>query len=56
MSAEQCTQCGTVAPLADTEHGPLCEVCAYRQAEHDETRDRFDHLSPSSLGFQWEDE
>ncbi|MGI8416703.1 MAG: hypothetical protein ACR2P2_10985 [Nakamurella sp.] len=52
-----CAQCGdTTGELSESAHGPLCPRCAYRQAQHDQARDRFDHLTPSSLGFLPDDE
>lgn len=54
--AVTCAQCDSTAPLTSTEHGDLCAVCEHRQHEHDEAVDRFDHLSPSSFGFRYEDE
>lgn len=53
----RCAQCSvTTHELTDSEHGPLCPPCAFRQAEYDDARDRFDHLPPSSLGFLSDDE
>lgn len=53
----RCAQCSTIThDLAPSEHGPLCLRCAYRQAEHDDARDRFDHLTPASFGFLSDDE
>ncbi len=52
-----CAQCGgRGGGLAPSEHGLLCTLCAYRQLEHDDSRDRYDHLAPSSLGFISDDE
>jgi len=45
-----CAQCGvTTRELSESEHGPLCLRCAFRQAQHDDARDRFDALTPRSL-------
>lgn len=47
-----CAHCGTrTAELANSEYGPLCLPCAYRQNEHDERADTWATLSPSTLGF-----
>lgn len=54
ISTQECEQCGTRAGGSAwvlTEYGLLCAVCAYRQQEHDERHENFDHLTPSSLGF-----
>ncbi len=52
-----CAQCGvTTRELSESEHGPLCLRCAFRQTEHDDARDRFDALTPRSLGFLSDDE
>lgn len=52
-----CAQCGvTSRELYESEHGLLCVRCAFRQAEHDQARDRFDHLTARSLGFLSDDE
>lgn len=52
-----CAQCGAVTRgLYESEHGLLCLLCAFRQAERDDARDRFDHLTPSSFGFLSDDE
>lgn len=56
QAASRCAQCGTTAPLTPSEHGDLCQLCAFRQAEFDDARDRFDHLAPSTFGFRSEDE
>ena len=52
----RCAQCGTAAPLQPSEHGDLCQICAFRQSEHDNARDRFDHLATSTFGFRSDDE
>lgn len=52
----RCAQCASTAHLTPTTHGDLCQVCAYRQAEHDNARDNFEHLSASTFGFKYEDE
>jgi len=46
-----CEQCGSPDSRHDSEHGPLCDACAYRQATYDEQRATFAHLSPSTFGF-----
>ena len=46
-----CDQCGDCAPLVCTDYGYLCSRCAFRQAETDDARDSFAHLSPSTFGF-----
>lgn len=44
-----CEQCGdTTTELTPSEYGPLCSVCAYRQAEHDQYGYG---LSASMFGF-----
>lgn len=48
-----CEQCGSTGPLnRDDEYGPLCDLCAFRQAE----KDNSSPLSAGSFGFRWEDE
>jgi hypothetical protein len=49
-----CEQCFTItAELTDTEFGPLCDRCLYRQEEHNE----YGHgLSASTFGFLSETE
>ena len=51
----QCERCLRREQLISTEYGDLCQQCEWRQAEHDEARDRFDHLSASNFGFLSED-
>lgn len=54
ISTECCIQCGTPGrdfQWVHTEHGLCCAVCAFRQQEHDERRENFEYLTPSSLGF-----
>ena len=46
-----CEQCGAPGARTPTEYGLLCDQCAYRQADYDERREAFAHLSPSSFGF-----
>ena len=52
MAIPSCDQCGTRDSQAvPTDYGLLCQLCAFRQAEHDERRDTFAALTPRSLGF-----
>ena len=46
-----CEQCGGTGAGHETEYGLLCDGCANRQSEHDERRESFAHLTPTSLGF-----
>ena len=46
-----CEQCGSRARPPRPSTGALCESCAFRQVMHDERRARFEHLSPSTFGF-----
>ncbi len=46
-----CEQCGAPGACHESEHGLLCDGCAFRQAEHDEQRATFAHLSPTTFGF-----
>ncbi len=44
-------QCGSPGGHTPTEHGWLCDGCAFRQAMHNQQREAFSHLSPSTFGF-----
>jgi len=51
----RCAQCqDRTSELTQSEHGPLCPRCAFRQSEHDDARERYQHLSPQMFGFAGE--
>lgn len=57
LAALRCDQCAGIGPVTThPEHGQLCQTCGFRQALADDARDRFDHLTPGSLGFKSETE
>lgn len=52
----RCAQCqDRTTELAESEHGPLCPRCAFRQSEHDDARERYQRLSPQMFGFAGEE-
>lgn len=56
-AAAVCAQCGGRSNWwTDSDWGLLCQPCAFRQSEHDERRAAFEHLSPRTFGFAYDDE
>ncbi len=46
-----CDQCGSPGGRTPTEHGWLCDGCAFRQAMHDQQREPSPTCPPSTFGF-----
>ncbi len=46
-----CERCGSPVARNESEHGRLCDGCAFRQSFRDEQRETFAALCPSTFGF-----